>query len=225
MAEHADAEQLDQHDAETPADAEQLTEVSAEQSGEPEAEAPDEPEIEEFPDETEATEASKSRLRQFISDFPRPVAVALILVAAVGGLVGWLGFRSHQALQVQAEDNVYVQTARQAAVNLTTIDYTEADADIKRVLDSTTGAFRDDFQQRSDPFVEVVKQARSKSEGTVTAAGLESVNGNEAQVLLAVSVKTSMPAAPPGPPRNWRMRISVEKVGDTAKISNVQFVP
>jgi Mce-associated membrane protein len=191
--------------------------VDTEQLGEREAE--------DLPDAAEEHEASKSRFRQFVSGFPRAVAAGVVLVAAVGGLVAWLGFRSHQTQQIQAQDNVYVQTARQAAVNLATIDYAEADADIKRVLDSTTGDFRDDFQRRSQPFVEVVKQARSKSEGTVTEAGLESVNGNAAQVLLAVSVKTSLAAAPPGPPGNWRMRISVEKVGDGAKVSNVQFVP
>ncbi|MDR3664136.1 MAG: mammalian cell entry protein [Mycobacterium sp.] len=175
--------------------------------------------------ETPAGSGLKTVLAQRIARVPLLVVVGLVLVAAVGGLVGWLGFRSHQAQQDQAQDNLYVQTARQAAVNLTTINYTEADADIKRILDSATGAFRDDFQQRSQPFVEVVKQARSKSEGTVTEAGLESASGDQAQVLLAVSVKTSLSAAPAGQPRNWRMRISVEKVGDGAKISNVQFVP
>lgn len=167
----------------------------------------------------------KSPLRRVVSAIPLSVVVGVILVVTTGGLAAWLGLRDHQAQQVQSQDQLYVQTARQAAVNLTSIDYTEADADIKRVLDSTTGAFRDDFQHRSQPFVDVVKQARSKSEGTVTEAGLESVNGNQAQVLLAVSVKTSLAAAPPGPPRNWRMRISVEKTGDGAKISDVQFVP
>lgn len=152
------------------------------------------------------------------------VAAGLTLVVAVGALVGWLGFRAHQADQGQALRNLYVQTARQAALNLTTISYTEADTDIRRILDSSTGAFRDDFQRRSEPFVAVVKQARSKSEGTVTEAGLESVNDVGAQVLLAVSVRTSLAEAPAGPPRNWRMRISVAKDGAGARISNVQFV-
>ena len=167
----------------------------------------------------------KLRVRQVLSRVPLVLVVGLLLVVADGGLAGWVGWRSHQSEVAQAQDNLYVQTARQAALNLTTISYTEADADIQRILDASTGDFREDFQRRSQPFVEVVKQARSKSEGTVTSAGLESVNGDAAQVLLAVSVKTSMAAAPPGEPRNWRMRISVEKVGDGAKVSNVQFVP
>jgi Mce-associated membrane protein len=59
----------------------------------------------------------------------------------------------------------------------------------------------------------------------VTAAALESGTGDQATTLVAVSVKTSTTAAPQQEPRAWRMRITVQKVGDTAKVSDVQFVP
>lgn len=195
MAEHADPEQLDIADA---ADADAA--------------------------DADAVVAPKPSLRQRLPRVSPLVATGLALVVAGGALVGWLGFRAHQAEQGQALRNLYVQTARQAALNLTTISYTEADTDIRRILDSSTGEFREDFQRRSEPFVAVVKQARSKSEGTVTEAGLESATGDGAQVLLAVSVRTSLAEAPAGPPRNWRMRISVAKDGAGARISNVQFV-
>jgi Mce-associated membrane protein len=171
-----------------------------------------------------AVSAPKSSLRQRLPRISPAVAAGLALVIAGGALAGWLGVGAHQAEQGQALRNLYVQTAREAALNLTTISYTEADTDIRRILDSSTGAFREDFLHRSEPFVAVVKQARSKSEGTVTEAGVESVNGDGAQVLLAVSVRTSLAEAPAGPPRNWRMRISVAKDGAGARISNVQFV-
>src|SRR4029450_11877223 len=93
------------------------------------------------------------------------------------------------------------------------------------ILDSATGTFYDEFQKRAQPFVEVVKQAQSKSEGTIAEAGLESESDNGAQVLVAVTVKTSNAGAPDQAPRAWRMRISVQKVGDDAKVSNVDFVP
>jgi Mce-associated membrane protein len=153
------------------------------------------------------------------------IAAGLVVVAAVGGLAGWLGYRSYQAHEAAVQRNLYLQVARQAAVNLTTISYTEVDADVQRILDSATGSFYDDFQGRSQPFIDVVKQAQSKSEGTVTEAGLESETADQAQVLVAVSVKTSIAAAPEQDPRHWRMRISVQKVGDGAKVSNVGFVP
>jgi Mce-associated membrane protein len=39
-----------------------------------------------------------------------------------------------------------------------------------------------------------------------------------------VAVKTSNAGAPEQDPRAWRMRITVQKDGDQAKVSNVEFV-
>jgi Mce-associated membrane protein len=171
-------------------------------------------------------EDTKKPARQWLSNIPKPIAVGVAIIVALLGLGGWLGYRVHQDHQVQAQRNLYVQVARQTAINLTTINYTEVDADIKRVLDSATGAFHDEFQNRSQPFVEVVKKVQSKSEGTISEAGLLSYTKDQAQVLVAVAVKTSMAAAPPDQePRRWRMRLTVDKTGDSAKVSNVEFVP
>ncbi|MEV0673885.1 Mce protein [Mycobacterium sp. NPDC050441] len=154
-----------------------------------------------------------------------PIAVALVAVAALTALTGWLGYRDRQAQAAQEQHNLFVQVARQAAVNLTSIRHDEADADVQRILDSATGTFRDDFEKRSAPFVEVVKRTQSTSQGTVAEAGLESEVDGVARVLVAVSVKTTNSAAPEQEPRRWRMRISVEQVGDDVKVSNVEFVP
>jgi Mce-associated membrane protein len=151
--------------------------------------------------------------------------VGLVLVVALAGLTGWLGFRTYQSRQADEKRNLFLQVGRQGALNLTTIDWQQADANVQRILDSATGTFYDDFQKRAQPFVEVVKQAQSKSVGTIAEAGLESESDNGAQVLVAVTVKTSNAGAPEQAPRAWRMRISVQKVGDEAKVSNVEFVP
>jgi len=149
----------------------------------------------------------------------------IVLVLALGGLTGWLGFRAYQAHEAEQERNLFLQVGRQGALNLTTIDWQNAEADVQRVLESATGTFYDDFQNRAQPFVEVVKQAQSKSVGTIAEAGLESTDGDQAKVLVAVTVNTSNAGAPQQEPRAWRMRLTVEKVGEEAKVSNVEFVP
>jgi Mce-associated membrane protein len=148
---------------------------------------------------------------------------AVVMVLAV--LVAWLGFRAYQSHQAQAARNQFVAAARLSALNLTTIDWQRADADVRRILDGATGEFYDDFAKRSQPFVDVVKRARSTTVGTIMEAGLESQTVDTAQVLVAVTVSTSNAGAPEQDPRAWRMRLNVAKVGDRAKVSHVEFVP
>jgi Mce-associated membrane protein len=162
-------------------------------------------------------------------DSPAPsVRRAMLLGAAfavsLSVLVGWLGFRAYQAHQEQALQSQLLQAARQGALNLTTIDWQHAEGDMQRILDGATGQFRDEFASRSQPFIEAVKQAKSTSVGTITEAGLESEESGHARVLVAVAVKTSNAGAPAQDPRAWRMRITVQKDGDQAKVSTVEFV-
>jgi Mce-associated membrane protein len=153
------------------------------------------------------------------------IVAGLAIVIGLSTVVGWLGYRTHQTRQISTTAAHFVEVARQGAINLTTIDWEHADADVERILTSAAGTFYDDFTQRSQPFIEVVKQTKSKSIGTVTEAGLESISDDRAQVLVAVNVKTTLQGQPEVAPRSWRMRISVQKQGDDVKVSNVEFVP
>ena len=113
---------------------------------------------------------------------------------------------------------LFSQVGRQGAINLTTLDYEHIDADVNGSSTPATGTFYDDFQQRAPSFTDVVKQVKSKSVGTVTEAALESVTATEAEVLVAVTVKSAIVGQPEQQPRAWRMRILVQKVGDDAKV-------
>ena len=93
--------------------------------------------------------------------------LGLVAVVALAGLCGWLGFRAYESRKAADERNLFLQVGRQGALNLTTIDFAHAEADVQRILDSSTGTFYDDFQSRAQPFIEVVKQAKSKSVGTI----------------------------------------------------------
>ena len=154
----------------------------------------------------------------------RAMLLALAVAVALAVLAGWLGFRAHQSEQVHTQRSQFLQVARQGALNLTTIDWQKAEGDVQRILDGATGQFYDDFAKRSQPFIEVVEKAKSTTVGTITEAGLETQTTDSARVLVAVTVTTSNVGAPQPDPHAWRMRISVQKVGDQAKVSNVEFV-
>lgn len=178
----------------------------------------------EYPDHTGERPTGLEVTRRWT---PRRVALTLGLVAAVSiaSLCGWLGLRYCESEQINNDNTKFVQVARQGAINLTSVDHANVESDVERILDSATGTFYDDFNSRVEPFIEVVKQAQSKSEGTVLDAGLESVSGDEAQVLVAVRVTTVMADGAEQQPNSWRMRISVQRMGGDVKVSNVAFVP
>jgi len=163
-------------------------------------------------------EESKPALR-------RAILFGLVAVVALALLLGWLGFRDHQSQQAQAQRSQFLQVARQGALNLTTIDWRHADADVRRILDGATGEFYNDFTKRSQPFIEVLQQAKATTVGTITEAGLQEQTADTAQALVAVSVQTSNAGEPDPVPRVWRMRITVQRAGDQVKVSNVGFVP
>src|SRR6201987_6504413 len=183
--------------------------------------------IEDFEPESAADDADgepTSPSKKPISPSLRATLFGLVVVVVLAGLVGWLGFRAHQSQQAQTQRSQFLEVARQGALNLTTIDWQHAEADVHRILDGATGEFYDDFAKRSQPFIEVLKQAQAKTVGTITEAGLESETTDSAQALVAVSVQTSNAGEAEQVPRAWRMRIDVQKGGDQVKVSNVGFV-
>ncbi|BCO34223.1 Mce protein [Mycobacterium heckeshornense] len=244
MAEHADSAQKELSSRERPeasptlsscgdeGSADALNSVASDETSakpivDPDAEALADPadDAEDYDAEVERGSKDTGPERKRRSPERLAITLGLVMIVALGVLAGYLGYRGYQSHKAQQERELLLQVGRQGAVNLTTIDWQHADADIQRILDSATGTFYDDFSRRSKPFVELVKKVQSKSVGTVTEAGLESQSGDEAQVLVAVSVNTTNLGAAEQDPRHWRMRISVQKVGGEAKVSNVAFVP
>lgn len=170
--------------------------------------------------------APMPRLSRIGIPVERAAAIGMVLALVLGALCGWLGYRVYREHRVEQARSLFLEVGKQGALNLTTIDYTRADADVQRILDSSTGAFREEFAGRSAALADVVEQAQSTSSGTVTAAGVESMTADEARVLVALSVATANRGAPAQQPRYWRMRVTVSKVdGGGAKISKVDFVP
>jgi Mce-associated membrane protein len=182
------------------------------------ASVPDVEDEREDADETSEAKAERSPVKTGL-------LVGIATLATLAGMGGWLAFKARAAHDADAQHELFLQVGRQGALNLTTIDFQHAESDVQRIIDSATGNFYEDFKRRSQPFIEVVKKAEAKSVGTITEAAVESESDSEAQVLVAVSVKTTNAGTPEQTPRAWRMRIAVTKMGDEAKVSNVAFVP
>lgn len=149
-----------------------------------------------------------------------------LCVCVLAGLVGWLGVSAYHARATQQQRQLFLQAGRQGALDLTTIRYTDVDSDVQRVLDASTGKFYDEFKSRTADFAAAVRQAQTSSTGTVSEAGIESVDGDTAQVLVSMAVRTATAQAQDQEPRYWRMRMTVKKVDQSLpKVADVEFVP
>jgi Mce-associated membrane protein len=147
--------------------------------------------------------------------------VAVLLAAgAVFGLQWWGSVaESNRRTEV-------VDAARQVALNLTSINFESADADVNRVIDGSVGEFRDLFIQNLDSYVEVVKDNEVLTTGQIAESGLSDLTGDVAHVLVAVQSNVRNKAAPDGEVRTYRMDLQMERQGNGSwLVSRVDFVP
>jgi Mce-associated membrane protein len=159
-----------------------------------------------------------------VSTAAKLAAIALILGFA--WLSAYMTLEHRDATQRRQREDAFVAAAKQGTIDMTSLDFNTARADVQRLIDTTTGEFRDDFQQRADDFAGVVAQSKAITEGTVDEAAIDSVDGNSAAVLiLATSRITNSPPGKDEPPRTWRLRVTVTEVGGRYKMSKVEYVP
>lgn len=161
--------------------------------------------------------------RRVLASPPRRlIAGALVFLIAV---TGWLGWQDIQIRRAEHVRDAMVQAGRDGVVALTTIDHEQVDEDVQRILDSSTGKFRDDFAQRAESFTAAARKAQSKSVGTISEAGVESVDGDRGRVLVTLIVMTSNRGAPEQQPKVWRTRVTVDKDDGVYKVAAVEFIP
>lgn len=125
-----------------------------------------------------------------------------------------------------AEDRreAIVTAARQSALNLTSIDNEDFDADVRLVLDGATGAFRADFESRAEELEQVLTENEVVSEGEVLETAVLRNDETTATALVVVDGDVSNTAAPEGRVNTYRMRLELELVDGVWKTSMLEFV-
>lgn len=196
------ADQVDQADEADEAD-EELSQVSAEAT------------------EPESRLARWRRLPSLSVTWKVAAIVLIICFTAAGGYMAW---QHRDATQREQRAARFVAGARQGIVNMTSLDFSKAKEDVQRVIDSSTGQFRDDFEQRAKDFTTVVERSKVVTEGTVNAAALESMDEHSASVLVSATSKITNSAGAKDEPRAWRLRVTVTEDGGQYKMSKVDFV-
>jgi Mce-associated membrane protein len=150
---------------------------------------------------------------------------AVAIICAFAGLSVYMALQHRDTTKHQQREAAFVGGAKQGVLNMISLDFNKAKEDVQRVIDGSTGQFKDDFQQRANDFIAVVTQSKAITEGTVNAAAVESMNGDSAVVLVsATSQVTNSPPGKDEPPKKWRLRVTVTEVGGQYKMSKVEYV-
>ncbi|OBG24751.1 hypothetical protein [Mycobacterium sp. 852002-51057_SCH5723018] len=151
---------------------------------------------------------------------------AFVLTCAFIGVSVYMTLQHRDTTKHRQREAAFVAGAKQDVTYMISLDFNKAKDDVQRVIDNSTGQFKDDFQHQANEFISVVTQSKAVTEGKVNAAALESINGNSAVVL--VSATSQITNSPPGkdePPRMWRLRVTIDDVGGKYKMSKVEYVP
>lgn len=152
-------------------------------------------------------------------------AAVIVLICAFVAASGYMLWQRHETNERNQRVANFIAGARQGVVNMTSLDFSKAKEDVQRVIDSSTGQFRDDFQQRAKDFTTVVEQSKVVTQGTVNAAAVQSIDGNSALVLVAATSHITNAAGAKDEPRNWRLKVTVTDDGGQYKMSKMEFVP
>ncbi|WP_407687481.1 prolipoprotein diacylglyceryl transferase [Mycobacterium sp. HUMS_1102779] len=179
------------------------------------------------PEDAESeSEPARSRRRVWLP----PLSVAwkaavIILICAFTAASAYMVWERHETTERNARVANFLAGARQGVINMTSLDFNKAKEDVQRVIDSSTGQFRDDFQQRAKDFITVVEQSKVVTQGTVNAAAVQSMDANSALVLVAATSRITNAAGAKDEPRNWRLKVTVTNDAGQYKMSKVEFVP
>jgi Mce-associated membrane protein len=117
--------------------------------------------------------------------------------------------------------------ARAEALNLTTIRYNTADADLRRILDGATGKLRSQFAEQQPQFARSLGADRSRSRGNVLAVGVVNASASKgtAQVVVAAdaTVTTAVNGNDQSVLKHYRMVMRLVKLHGRWLVSDVAF--
>lgn len=168
--------------------------------------------------------APKSRLRRRIGVRPLAVSAAVVLLCALLGLSGFMAWQLRAANQLHAREAEAAAVARQGVVNIMSLDFTNAEGDVQRVIDSATGKFKEDFESESKFLIEALEKSKVITEVTVNAVAVDSLNDDTAVVLVSAKSQASNAEDQRQDPQQFRVAVTLARDSGALKMSQVDFL-
>jgi len=152
------------------------------------------------------------------------IVVALVVMAAFAVYGVGRYHALNRADQQSRNSRQAILAARMEVLALTTVSASSSQADIQRLLAGATPGFRAEFQQQAKDFKTALEQADVTSTGNIASAGIESLKGNSATVLVAATGTVKNKNTAKAEPRNYRLRVSLQKTDGRWLVSGMDFV-
>lgn len=152
------------------------------------------------------------------------ISAAAVLLCAVLGLTGFMVWKDHAADQSRQREAEAAAVARQGVVNIMSLDYTNAQGDIQRVLDSATGKFKSDFESESEFLIEALEKSQVVTEVTVNGVAVESLSDDAAVVLVSAKSQASNAEDDRRDPQQFRVAVTLARDSGSLKVSQVDFL-
>lgn len=150
---------------------------------------------------------------------------AVVLVCAALGTSGYAVWYHRKTVDERQRAAEFAAAARQGASTLMSIDPNKARDDVQRIIDDSTGPFRNEMLINAQELVKRVEQSKVSTKGAVKAVAVESMTHDSAVVLVAARAEVTNPDQSKPPPRLWRIVMDLQRDGGQIKVSKVEFLP
>jgi Mce-associated membrane protein len=204
-------------------EAAEATDVETEADSDTDDSADGKEDVAEEPSKEKPVRERRWRLGRILKFVAAGVAVTCTVALIAASVVMVLNHR-HQAAEQQRSAE-YAAAGRQSVVTLMSLDFNKAKDDVQRIIDNSTGQFRDDFKNQAEDFIKVAQDSKVITEVTVNSAGVESMTNDTAVVLVSASSRVTNAAGAKQEPRTWRLSVNLQREGGQIKMSKVEFVP
>ncbi|KGI69113.1 hypothetical protein MJO55_18660 [Mycolicibacterium rufum] len=152
-------------------------------------------------------------------------ALAVLATCALIAATVFMVIQHRSAAHEEQQRAEFTAAGKQAVVTLMSLDFNNAQANVDRIIDNSTGQFRDDFKNTAADFVKIAKESKVVTDVSVNAAAVDSMSGDSADVLVAATSRVTNSSGAKEQPRSWRLLVSLVREGDQIKMSKVEFVP
>lgn len=152
------------------------------------------------------------------------VAALIVITGAALAASGYIVWQHRIADQEKQRTAEFSAAARENAEILMALDHSNAQAVVQRVLDHSTGTFKEHYQENVEDLTQQLQESKVVAKATVSDVAVDSMTDDSAVVLVAARTEGTDAVGAPQQPRLWRIGLTLTRDDGQLKISDVEFV-